>query len=92
MRRDWKARAGVVLPRDDELTSNCEIAQTMAGIDPVSRPFLTVAQPRRSRSRSRSRSVGRPKGGVGVEIPPPAALLERSGFDRLAKECDGFFF
>ena len=57
MRRDWKARAGVVLPSDDELSINCDIAQTMAGIDPVSRPLLTVAQPR---SRSRSPDVPRP--------------------------------
>ena len=71
MRRDWKARAGVVLPGDDELTINCNIAQTMACIDPVSRAPLMVAQPRRSRSRSRSRSVERPMGGVGAEIPPP---------------------
>ena len=59
MRRDWKARAGVVLPGDDELTINCDIAQTMACIDPVSRAPLMVAQPRRSRSRSRCRSVER---------------------------------
>ena len=77
MRRDWKARAGVVLPGDDELTINCNIAQTMACIDPVSRAPLMVAQPRRSRSRSRSRSVERPMGGVGAEIPPHAAFLDR---------------
>ena len=79
MRRVWKARAGVVLPSDGELTLTCDIAQTMAGADPVSRAPLTVAQPRsRSRSRRRSRSVERPMGGVGAEIPPFAtAFLDR---------------
>ena len=85
MRRDWKARAGVVLPSGDELSINCDIAQTMAGSDPIRRAHLTVAQPRpRSRSRSRSRSVPRPTGGVGVEIPPPAVLLKSSGLGKVA--------
>ena len=79
MRRDWKARAGVVLPSGDELSIKFDIAQTMAGSDPIRRAHLTVAQPRpRSRSRSRSCSVRRPTGGVGVEIPPPAVLLKSS--------------
>ena len=95
MRRDWNARAGVVLPDacalpsrlrgTDEGRSDCEIAQTMAGIHSDSRAPLMVAQPRlRSRSRSRSRSVERYASGVGTEIPPPAALLEGSGFSRFA--------
>ena len=85
MRRDWKARAGVVLPSDDDFSIKCDIAQTMAGSDPVSRPLLTVAQPR---SRSRSPHEPRPRGGVGVVIPPPPDFyplvdlqrLERAGF------------
>ena len=57
MRREYKAHAGVVSPDDDELIIDFEIAQTMAGIDAVSRAPLVVAQPPRSRCRSRSRSV-----------------------------------
>ena len=90
MRRDWKAGAGVVLPSGDELSINCDTAQTMAGSEPFPRA-LTVAQPRpRSRSRSRSRSVPRPADGVGVEIQAPAVLLERSGLGRVAAtDLDG---
>ena len=82
MRRDWKARAGVVLPSHDELSITCDSAQTMAGIDPVSRPLLTVAQPR---SRSRSPSVPRCTGGGGVEIAPPLDLHAPPDLDRLKR-------
>ena len=90
MRREWKAGAGVVLPSGDELSINCDTAQTMARSEPFPRA-LTVAQPRpRSRSRSRSRSVPRPADGVGVEIQAPAVLLERSGLGRVAAtDLDG---
>ena len=82
MRRDWKARAGVVLPSDDDLSIKCDIAQTMAGSDPVSLPFLTVAQPR---SRSRSPNVPRPMGGVGVVIPAPPDLYSPPNLYRLGR-------
>ena len=70
-RRDWKSRAGVVLSSVDDLSMDCEFAQIMAARDPVSRPLLTVAQPR-----SRSRSPGEPRivGSGGVCVPPPPGL------------------
>ena len=67
-RRDWRSRAGVVLSSVDDSSMKCEIAQIMAGPPGVSRPLLTVAQPR---SRSRSPSELRFAGSGGVCVPPP---------------------
>ena len=67
-RRDWRSRAGVVSSSVDDSSMKCEIAQIMAVPHPVSRPVLTVAQPR---SRSRSPSEPRFAGTVGVCVPPP---------------------
>ena len=83
-RREWKERAGVVIPSGPEI-SNAEYktAQTMAGPEPwPDHSVLTVAQPPfgRSRSRSRSPSVPRPDTMSGVEIAAPRepdVLLEQ---------------
>ena len=84
-RREWKERAGVVIPSGPEISNaEYETAQTMAAPEPWPDHYsvLTVAQPPfgRSRSRSRSPSVPRPDTMSGVEIAAPRepdVLLEQ---------------